>query len=897
MQVINLDLEKRDGFNKAITVRRGESGGTFGIKLFDGGLLYKKNTGDTFTFKGLTPNGNYVAKTGTMQADGTVQIVLDGQVTSQAGYYKRAYLEVKNGTTVRTTQDIIFFSLGNSDISRGQAEYYVSELDKLLQQLNNEFDEWLKDREQDYADLLARLVALTNRVTNLETKLDDIIAQLQKNEINTKNVFDQSRFSKPENQTRRRLSDNMFEMNGWAIGMMDNKNTLAMLEPNKTYHTHFIAELMTLNGGELYPVQANAGFALYSGVSGYPTVWIAQGETVDFKDVKVGDKIERSTTFTTPANLNDAAANYRIVGYSRRDNNGVTDMVRIHDMIIQEGPMWTGFQPSADDTLTRFDQDRLRRSVLVDPKMTGTILPTIENGSDGNPTTAVTVNSGGYIEIKNNSTVNRARVYFTATQLGLDVYDSKQAFDVIIKFRSATTLENIEVGYSGGDNAVIKSAYDWQTVGVTVKANTNNAFCIWIGKAQVINIQELYIYPAGTDVTTPRIEKIETTLATVEKSTTGNPEILNNIDLNTVVRAGNYIVYQPTNAPRTMSGVYWYLSVYGFNSANNNNLQVITMRSGLNRRYFRQQVNGNWQEWRWIPGIFSDGRVDTIADDFNNQKETGQYVITTTSNSPTGAASTSWYLEVIRYGSSGNYVLQKATQISNTNRATYQRQFFNGAWTQWDMVYSPYIDQILGTAANANSITYNSTIQIEGTSTSNLPVTGSGMYYLETIARAGNYVMQRATLRNTADRTWTRQNIAGTWTAWVEVLKDTNSLPRVEVTDWKAGWDHYSTGSRLTVRKVNGMVSLDGVATNTVTMATGADETPRVMCTLPEGYRPDTTITGMRMNGSGTTTWLLSIQPNGDVTYSRHTDSGVSGWVGRQPPNKWFACHATFPSA
>lgn len=763
----NMDLQKQDNFSKAFTARQGDAGEQFSVTLFDNQVPYVPASGDVVSLRVVTPSGKFASVAGTMSGN-KATFTLNGQVTSEAGYYQRAYVAVSNGTKLRTTQDLIFFSLGNSDINKGQADYYVAELDKLLQQLNEEFDEWLAEREQDYSDLLARIVALTNRVTGLEQDVQDLIDAIQANRINTKNVFEPSRFSKPENPTRRRLSDNVFEINGWAVGMVDNKNTLAMLKPNTTYHTHYIAELMTLNGGELYPVQANAGFALYSGVSGYPTIWIAEGKTVDFKDLKVGDTIERDTTFTTPANLNDTAANYRIVGYARRDVNGVTDMVRIHDMIIQEGSVWTGFQPSANDTLTKYDEDRLRKSVLIDPKMTGVILPTIENGSDGNPTTTVTVNSAGYLDIKNLSTTNRSRVYYTATQLGLDVYDSKQPFDVVIKFRSGTTLETIEVGYSGGDNAIIKSSYDWQTVGVTVQALTNNAFCIWLGKGQAIHIQELYIYPAGTNVTTPRVERIE-------KVTTGTPDTLTGVDANTLFNSGVWTVINGVNMPQATSGTYFYLRVINFNATNC--IQFASNRRGVanmdNLNYVRQAVNGSWQEWRLITTLLMDTRVDTTADDFNNLIETGSFVNTSVTNSPTGAASTSWYLEVFRYGTAGNYILQRCTQISNTRPYTYQRQRFNGTWTAWqkittDLSYLPVEDA--GATKDLNNFGTTSEFMIYNPI--NPPVAGQ-TWYVEVKGYNSTYCKQTATSTGTADNTYTRQKINNVWTPWRLITKTT----------------------------------------------------------------------------------------------------------------------------
>lgn len=766
----NLDLAKHDNFAKAFTARQGDAGEQFQVTLFDNQVPYTPVSGDVVSLRVVTPTGKFASVAGTVNGNKVV-FTLTGQVTSEAGYYKRAYIAVSNGTKLRTTQDLIFFSLGNSDINKGQADYYVAELDKLLQQLNEEFDQWLEDREQDYSDLLARIVALTNRVTGLEQDVQDLIDAIQANRINTKNVFDQSRFSKPENATRRRISGNAFEMNGWGLSFIDNVNTLAMLEPNKTYHTHYVAELMSLNGGELYPVAANAGFALYSGISGYPTVWIAEGVQNDVKNMVVGDKITRDTTFTTPANLNDPAANYRILAYARRDVNGVTDTFRIHDMIIQEGSVWTGFQPSAYDTLTKFDEDMLLKSILKDPKMTGTNPPTIENNSSGDPTTSVSYHTSGYMDLQNLNPSGRSRVYWSASMLGLDAYDAKQPLNIRLKARATRTLEPLEVGYSGAtNNPKFALTYDWQTFTATIKPNANTALCLYLGANSAINISEMYVFPANTDVTSDRVNVLETNYTDLQRLTIGNPVILTGADVNTLVNGGNYVLYNATNVPNAGSGIYWYLQVFPFDNTNRNYLQILTMRSGTRRRYIRQKVNDTWGEWRWIPELYSDGRVDTFAVNFNTLVESGSFVNTSATNSPDGAASTSWYTDVIRYGSSGNYVYQRATKISNVNQDTYERQLFNGTWTAWRRISSPYIDQVLGTSSDANKITTTQNIQLEATATANLPTSGTGVYYyLEAIARADNYVLQRATLRGTTFKVYVRQSHNGTWTAWREM--------------------------------------------------------------------------------------------------------------------------------
>lgn len=770
----NLDLQKQDNFSKAFTARQGDAGEQFSVTLFDNQVPYTPVSGDVVSLRVVTPTGKFASVAGSVNGNKVV-FTLNGQVTSEAGYYQRAYVAVSNGSKLRTTQDLIFFSLGNSDINKGQADYYVAELDKLLQQLNEEFDEWLEAREQDYSDLLARIVALTNRVTGLEQDVQDLIDAIQANRINTKNVFDQSRFSKPEAIVRRRLDGNMFDMQGWGLSFIDNANTLAMLEPNKTYHTHYVAELMSLDGGELYGADTHAAFALYSGITGYPTVWIARGTLGDFADMKVGDTIIRDYTFTTPAQLNDPAANYRILAYARRDVTGIVDRIRVHDMIIQEGSVWTGFQPSAYDTLTKFDEDRLVKSVLIDPKMTGTNPPTIEYRGT-TPTTEVTYATDGTMRIRNIDTT-RARVYWSAAQLGLSVDEMKQPFNIRLKMNhtgTSGTTTPVEVGYSGQTtNPVFNVGSVRDTYVATIQSTANTALCIYVAQGVTLTIKEAYVYPANTDITSTRISTIEDTLSDIEQSVTGKPKVYTTYDLNAMRNGGRYIMYQPFNAPLSVPGSYWYLDVYTFDGGTSNTLQVITQRVSDGRRYFRQQINGTWQEWRKLTDVLSDGRVDAKAVDFNTLVQTETIVNTSTTNSPDGAASTSWYTEVIRYGSSGNYVYQRATRISNTRPYTYERQMFNGTWGTWqkvttDLTYLPVEDG--GSGKDLNN--FGTTMEFMIYNPINAPVP-TQTWYVEVKGYNATYCRQTATSTGTADNTYTRQKVNNTWTPWRFVSKTT----------------------------------------------------------------------------------------------------------------------------
>ena len=763
----NMDLQKQDNFSKAFTARQGDAGEQFSVTLFDNQVPYVPASGDVVSLRVVTPSGKFASVAGTMSGN-KATFTLNGQITSEAGYYQRAYVAVSNGTKLRTTQDLIFFSLGNSDINKGQADYYVAELDKLLQQLNEEFDEWLAEREQDYSDLLARIVALTNRVTGLETKLDDIIAQLQSNMINTTNVFDTSLLLAPESNLRRRVDGQTFDVRVWGGAVFNNAATIQMFEPNKTYHAKYVAELLTLTGGNS-TLSGHFGMCIYSGKTGFPTVWIVDGLAANIANIKVGDKVTLEKTFTTPAELYNPDAGYQILAYGRRDGAGTIDMARFHDIMIQEGSMFTGLQNNPDNTLTKFDENRLKKSVLVDPKMTGLNPPVVENGSDGSPTTAISYNSAGYLDIQNLNPTGRSRVYWSAAMLGLDIADSKQTFNVTLKVRSTRTLEPLEVGYDGlTTNPKLQLTYEWQTLSATIQAGANTELCLYLGANSAINISEMYVFPANTDITSNRIERIE-------KVTVGTPDTLTGIDANTLFNSGVWKVINGVNMPPANPNTYFYLRVINFNT--NNCIQFASNRIGIvsmdNLNYVRQAVNGSWQEWRVITTLSMDKRVDTTADNFDNLIETGSFVNTSVTNSPTGTPSTSWYLEVFRYGTAGNYILQRCTQISNTRPYTYQRQRFNGTWTAWqkittDLSYLPVEDA--GATKDLNNFGTTSEFMIYNPI--NAPVSGQ-TWYIEVKGYNSTYCKQTATLTTTADNTYTRQKVNNVWTPWRLVTKTT----------------------------------------------------------------------------------------------------------------------------
>ncbi|MDY3602716.1 MAG: hypothetical protein SO076_01330 [Enterococcus faecium] len=174
-----LDFSKELNYTKAIMARQGDKGITVTVKPFLNGLQMD-TSGGTFTLKGTTPSNRYVDSVATSITSEEVTFSLDGTFMSEAGYYKHCYVEYRKGNQILTTQDIIFFSLGVSDISQGQADEYVSQLEELIRKYNETFDAFMAEIKGRVDSLNKQITDLTDQAKTLQDKLDALKEEISK---------------------------------------------------------------------------------------------------------------------------------------------------------------------------------------------------------------------------------------------------------------------------------------------------------------------------------------------------------------------------------------------------------------------------------------------------------------------------------------------------------------------------------------------------------------------------------------------------------------------------------------------------------------------------------------------------------------------------------------------
>lgn len=174
-----LDFSKELNYTKAIMARQGDKGITVTVKPFLNGLQMD-TSGGTFTLKGTTPSNRYVDSVATSVTSEEVTFSLDGTFMSEAGYYKHCYVEYRKDDQILTTQDIIFFSLGVSDISQGQADEYVSQLEELIRKYNETFDAFMAEIKGRVDSLNQQITDLTGQAKILQDKLDALKEEISK---------------------------------------------------------------------------------------------------------------------------------------------------------------------------------------------------------------------------------------------------------------------------------------------------------------------------------------------------------------------------------------------------------------------------------------------------------------------------------------------------------------------------------------------------------------------------------------------------------------------------------------------------------------------------------------------------------------------------------------------
>ncbi|MHA4916527.1 hypothetical protein ACX0FK_04550 [Enterococcus faecium] len=353
-----LDFSKELNYTKAIMARQGDKGITVTVKPFLNGLQMD-TSGGTFTLKGTTPSNRYVDNVATSVTSEEVTFSLDGTFMSEAGYYKHCYVEYRKDNQILTTQDIIFFSLGVSDISQGQADEYVSQLEELIRKYNETFDAFMAEIKGRVDSLNQQITDLTGQAKTLQDKLDALkeeISKLGNLQVMYSNSIDFGGYDYSGNPNlSAKLNASSFSSGTGATVADDNDEIVFTLDGTNQLSKYTLRTQTPLVEGKQYTISCE--IMLETGFTGDPSgikllhsylpggIITLQTDTVPKNELNKWQKLIGTQTVTYGSSLPNEW--YSVFKDIR--NLKPSGKVRVRNIKIEEGSTATPYQPNLLD--------------------------------------------------------------------------------------------------------------------------------------------------------------------------------------------------------------------------------------------------------------------------------------------------------------------------------------------------------------------------------------------------------------------------------------------------------------------------------------------------------------------------------------------------------------------
>ncbi|HFK5892625.1 TPA: hypothetical protein ACGYSK_001401, partial [Enterococcus faecium] len=338
----------------------GDKGITVTVKPYLNGLQMD-TSGGTFTLKGTTPSNRYVDNVATSVTSEEVTFSLDGTFMSEAGYYKHCYVEYRKDNQILTTQDIIFFSLGVSDISQGQADEYVSQLEELIRKYNETFDAFMAETKGRVDSLNQQITDLTGQAKTLQDKLDALkeeISKLGNLQVMYSNSIDFGGYDYSGNPNlMANINADSFSQGTGALSVIDDGDEVVVtLDPNHKLQLYKMKSQPALVVGETYNMSVE--IMLEDDFTGDPSKialryfkmpnWVPALTTPNALTTAKGvwQKLTVTAKMTTAI---DNAESWYVTLYNQDANNSLSGRLRLRHAKLEEGSTATPYQPNLLD--------------------------------------------------------------------------------------------------------------------------------------------------------------------------------------------------------------------------------------------------------------------------------------------------------------------------------------------------------------------------------------------------------------------------------------------------------------------------------------------------------------------------------------------------------------------
>lgn len=374
-----LDFSKELNYTKAIMARQGDKGITVTVKPFLNGLQMD-TSGGTFTLKGTTPSNRYVDSVATSVTSEEVTFSLDGTFMSEAGYYKHCYVEYRKDNQILTTQDIIFFSLGVSDISQGQADEYVSQLEELIRKYNETFDAFMAETKGRVDSLNQQITDLTGQAKTLQDKLDALkeeISKLGNLQVMYSNSIDFGGYDYSGNPNlMANINADSFSQGSGALSVVDDGDEVVItLDPNHKLEVFKPKSQPALLTGKTYTVSVE--IMLEGDFTGDPSKiglryikmpnWVSELYTRNTLTATKGvwQKLTGTVKITAAS---DNAESWLIMLQNKDANNSLSGKLRLRHAKLEEGSTATPYQPNLLDAPYYLSKVALGENLVTNAK-------------------------------------------------------------------------------------------------------------------------------------------------------------------------------------------------------------------------------------------------------------------------------------------------------------------------------------------------------------------------------------------------------------------------------------------------------------------------------------------------------------------------------------------------
>ncbi|MGH1664625.1 BppU family phage baseplate upper protein, partial [Enterococcus avium] len=198
---VKIDLNKSlHSFSNRVKVRQGDVGEKMRITLTDNKLSLENQNNLQVKFEGNVQSGDYVEGIANQYNEDAGKFIYQfkSEDVSITGPYQRAFIRVydENGNKI-SSEEIFVEVLKDADISNAQATVYVSKLDNLVENLDEEFDHFLTEKKEDYAildkknnELDSKLVELQKGTNKIEQTQTEILQSIDEHKLVTKNELE-----------------------------------------------------------------------------------------------------------------------------------------------------------------------------------------------------------------------------------------------------------------------------------------------------------------------------------------------------------------------------------------------------------------------------------------------------------------------------------------------------------------------------------------------------------------------------------------------------------------------------------------------------------------------------------------------------------------------------------